>query len=149
MNGNNDIGNYNGFCKNLTEGCILYNIDSTNLWGDYLLVASISIVRIGSHKTYTVLLLGLKKEGTSYVPRNLCIKLTPDYAKNVPFLKYVGHCKFKLIPELSNMDINTGLVAAYGSIDLHKYTTKLSIRKPRARKYDREGKLVIRKPNNK
>ena len=53
---------YNRFCGNLKEGCILYNIDSTNSWGDYLLVVNISAVKVEGIKTYTVLLLGLKKD---------------------------------------------------------------------------------------
>lgn len=149
MNEGGDIGNYNKFCGNLVEGSILYNIDSTNRWGEYLLVASISVVRISGMRTYTVLLIGLTKEEGNYKPRNLCIKLTPDYAKNVPFLKYVGHCNFTLVPELSNIDINVGLVTVYGNVDLHKFAEKLSIRKPRRGKYDKDGKLVIKKPSSK
>lgn len=140
---------YNQFCESLVEGNILYNIDTTNLWGEYLLVANITSVRVGGFKTYTVLLLGLKKEEGKYIPIDLRIKLTPEYTNNIPFLKPVGFCKFKLFPELSNININTGLVSVYGNVDLWKYRDKLNIKKPRKRKYDSEGKLIIKKTGNK
>ena len=144
-----DIDTYNRFCSNLKEGYVLYNVDSTNLWGDYLLVVDIIPVRIGNNKTYTVLLLGLKKENGVFKTRNLRIKLTPDHAKNIPFLKYVGHCNFDLQIEMSNVNINTGLVTVYGQTDLHKFATNLSIRKPRKNKYGKDGKLIIKPTSNK
>lgn len=141
--------NYNEFCESLVEGNILYNIDSTNLWGEYLLVANITSVKVEETKTYTVLLLGLNKEEGKYLPRDLRIKLTSDYIDNIPFLKPVGYCDFKLFPELSNLNVNTGLVSIYGSVDLWKYRDKLNIKKPKRRKYDGDGKLVIKKSGNK
>ena len=67
---NTDLGVYNNFCKNITEGSILYNMDITNLWGDYLLVVQKTIIRIGKMKTYSLLLLGLKKRRwVTYVER--------------------------------------------------------------------------------
>ena len=143
-----EIAAYNSFCRNITEGSILYNIDSTNLWGDYLLVASKQVIRLGSIKTYTLLLLGLQKKEEGYVSRNLRITLTPDYASRIPFLKYVGFCKFELYPVLSETNINLGLVSVYSQTDLHKYTRHLNIRKPQKKKYDREGKPIIKKLNN-
>ena len=150
MNGSINIGldEYNSFCKELRAGNVLYNIDTTNLWGEYLLVAHVTPVRVGNAKTYTVLLLGLKKAEGKYVSNDLCISLTPDYAGRIPFLKHVGYCKFSLMPVLDNVDINVGLAAVYGNTDLHKFASKLSIRKPKVRKYDREGKPVIKKPRN-
>ena len=146
---NTSLEEYNKFCNNLAEGCILYNIDSTNMWGDYFLVANISPVRIGEMKTYTALLLGLKKDKNRFLPVNRKIKLTPDCAGNVPFLKYVGRCKFSIIPELSEVEVNIGLATVYGQTDLRKFTEKLSIRKPKKKKYGRDGKLFVRKTGNK
>lgn len=147
--GNNGLGDYNRFCKNLMEGNILYNIDSTNLWSEYLLVANITPIRIKGVRTYTITLLGLKKQNGKYTPINQRISMTPDYTKYIPFLKPVGFCKFKLIPDMTDVEINVGLVATYGSTDLHKFTSKLSIRKPKFSKYDMEGKLIIKKADNK
>lgn len=143
-----DIGTYNDFCHSITEGSILYNIDATNLWGDYLLVVNKAVIHVNEIKTYSLLLLGLRKDGNQYVPRNLRISVTPDYAGRIPFLKQVGVCKYKLLPVLKDVDINTGLVAVYSSTDLHKYTKKLNIRKPKKKKYDKEGKPTIKKFND-
>ncbi len=142
------LSEYNAFCKDLMEGNILYNMDKSNLWAEYLLVANITPVRVGNAKTYTVMLLGLKKQEGKYIPINQRISLTPDYARYTPFLKIVGYCRFKLIPEMTDVDVNVGLAAVYGSTDLHKFATKLSIKKPRHSKYDKDGKLVIKKTNN-
>lgn len=141
------LDEYNSFCKVLEAGMILYNLDSTNLWGDYLLVASVSIVRIGNAMSYVVLLIGLKKEEGKYVSRNFHIQLTYDYANITPFLKPVGYCSFFLQPVISDININVGLVTVYANTDLHKYTTKLSISKPRRRKYGKDGNLIIKKNN--
>lgn len=140
---------YNSFCKELRAGHVLYNMDSSNGWGEYLLVASITSVNVGDVRTYTVLLLGLRKQEGEFVPHHLCISMTPDYANHVPLLKHVGYCRFSLIPLLEEVNINTGLAAVYGNTDLHKFATKLSIRKPRNRKYDKDGNPVIRKPGSK
>lgn len=143
-----ELSEYNNFCSNLKEGYVLYNVDTTNSWGDYLLVSNITTVKIADFKTYTVLLLGLKKEQKNFIPRNIRIKLTPEYANNVPFLKYVGYCNYKLVPELDSVNINLGLATVYSTADLHKFATSLSIRKPRKHKYGKDGKLIIRKVNN-
>ena len=145
--GNIGLDEYNGFCKGLSVGSILYNIDTTNMWGDYLLVASISHFKVGEIKTYTVILLGLKKEEGKYIPRNTSISLTPDYANSIPFLKPVGYCKFSMFPIIEEVNVNIGLAAVYGNTDLHKFATKLSIRKPRKHKYGKDGKPVIKKNN--
>ena len=146
---NTGLSDYNTFCQNLLTGNILYNIDSTNLWGEYLLVVNITPIRFYDVKTYTVFLIGLKKQEGKYVPYNLCISMTPDYARYIPFLKPVGYCKFSLLPVLEDVDVNLGLVTVYGNTDLHKFASKLSIRKPRAKKYDGEGSPIIKKPYNK
>lgn len=142
------LSEYNSFCKGLKAGHILYNINSMNLWGDYLLVAHVAHIRVGNADTYTALLIGLKKQEGKYVPINLCISLTPDNIEQIPFLKPVGYGKFTLIPMFDNIDINVGLVTVYSQTDLHKLVTKLDIRKPRTRKYGKDGKPVIGKNGN-
>lgn len=148
MASNTNIDSYNSFCKSLEEGSILYNMDKGNGWGEYLLVVNKSTLHVNNIRTYCLILLGLKKEEGVYKPRNLKISFTPDYAESVPFLKYVGYCKFELWAVIKETDVNVGLVASYGSTDLHKYTQKLSIRKPQKRKYDKYGNLIIKKLNN-
>ena len=149
MDKGSDLNNYNRFCSNLTEGSILYNLDFTNLWGEYLLVVDITAVKIEGHKTYTVLLLGLKKDGGNLIPRNLRIKMTPEYVCHIPFLKYVGRCIYNLKPEISDVKINTGLIAVLGQTNLHKYATILSVSKPRKHKYGKDGKPIIKSTSSK
>lgn len=143
-----DLKAFNDFCGNLREGAVLYNVDSTNLWGEFLLVVNITTVVIERKRTYAVLMIGLKKDEGKFIPKNLRIKLTPDYAPNIPFLKYVGHCNFQLIPDLKDVNVNLGLVTVYSNIDLWKYKEKLATRKPRRRKYGKDGKLIIKKAEN-
>lgn len=145
---NTGLSAYNDFCKSVSEGNILYNLDSTNGWGEYLMVTSKMTVKTCNIVTYTLLLIGLKKEKEKMLPTNQCIKLTPDYAGNIPFLKPVGYCKFRLIPDISSVNLNLGMAAIYGSVDLWKYKEKLSIRKPKARKYGKDGKPIIKKIGN-
>ena len=145
---NTGMGAYNDFCRNLTEGSILYNLDSTNSWGDYLLVANKQVIHAGNDQTYTLLLLGLKKENGQYKPRNLRISMTPDYAKHIPYLKYVGTCKFELLPVISEVNVSVGLVSIYSNTDLRKFTQKLNIRKPQKKRYGNDGKPTIKKCNN-
>ena len=142
------INEYNEFCKELRAGNILYNINSMNLWGDYLLVAHVTHIRIGNADTYTALLLGLKKVEGQYVSRNFCISLTPDNMEQIPFLKHVGYGKFTLVPAFEDINVNVGLVTVYSQTDLHRFVSKLSIRKPRTRKYGKDGKLIIKKNGN-
>ena len=139
---------YNQFCENLSEGAILYNVDNTNSWGDYLLVANKTLIKIGEIKTFTLLLLGLSKIKEKFTLRNLRIKLTPDYAASIPFLKQVGQCHFRLIPEIKDINVNKGLAVVYGNVNLWKFKQKLSIRKPKVRKYGKDGKLIIKKIEN-
>ena len=49
---------------------------------------------------------------------------------------------------LKDIDINVGLVSVYSNTDLHKYAQKLKVRKPQKKKYDRDGKPIIKKLNN-
>ena len=142
------IKEYNEFCKELRAGNILYIINSMNLWGVYLLVAHVTHIRVGNADTYTALLLGLKKVEGQYVPRNFCISLTPDNMEQIPFLKHVGYGKFTLVPVFNEINVNVGLATVYSQTDLHKFVSKLSIRKPRVRRYDKDGKPIIRKNGN-
>lgn len=139
---------YNGFCKGLAEGYILYNVNKGNRWGEYLLVADVATVTFCGNATYSVLLLGLKKKNGKIVPNGIKVNLTPDHACDVPFLKYVGHCAYRLVPELGEVNINTGLATVYGSADLRKFASKLSIRKPKNRKYGNDGNLIVRDASN-
>lgn len=139
---------YNKFCKDLKAGSILYNINSLNNWGEYLLAINVDYVKFSDFSTYTVLLLGLKKEDGKYTSRDFCISLTPDHRAQIPFLKYVGYSKFKLIPVLDDVNVNVGLVARFSQVDLHEFAQKLSIRKPKTHKYGKDGKLIIKKTGN-
>lgn len=142
------IEEYNAFCKGLRAGNILYNINSMSLWGEYLLVANVTHIKVGNTTTYTAMLIGLKKQDGQYVPRNLCVSLTPENMEQVPFLKHVGYGKFTLVPVFDEININVGLATVYSQTDLHKFVTKLSIRKPRVHKYGKDGKPVIKKNGN-
>ena len=142
------INEYNAFCRELRAGHILYNINNMNLWGDYLLVANVAHIRVGNADTYTALLLGMKKVEGQYIPRNFCVSLTPDNMEQTPFLKHVGYGKFTLVPVFDEINVNVGLATVYSQTDLHKFVTKLSIRKPRVHKYGDDGKPVIKKNGN-
>ena len=142
------IKEYNAFCKELKAGHILYNVNPMNRWGDYLLVAHITHIRIEGIDTYTVLLIGMKKAEGRYFPINLCIALTPENMDQVPFLKHVGYGKFTLVPVFEEVKVDVGLATVYSQTDLHKFVTKLSIRNPRTHKYGKDGKPVIKKNGN-
>jgi hypothetical protein len=143
-----ELDSYNNFCKKLSEGSVIYNVDTTNGWGEYLLVIDKSSICIGKTHTYSIILLGIQKERGRYLPRNLKISLTPENASNIPYLKYVGYCRYELFLVLRDVNINIGLAAAYGSTDLHKFTKNVHIRKPQIRKYNKDGKPVIKKNSN-
>lgn len=138
------IEEYNGFCRELRAGNILYNTNSTNHWGEYLLVVHVTHVK----DTYAILLMGMEKTEGQYRTRNLCVSLTPDNMKQVPFLKHVGYCKFTLTPILDNVHVDVGLATVYSQTDLHKFVTNLSIKKPRTRKYGKDGRPIIKKNSN-
>lgn len=136
----NDLKEYNEFCNNLKDGYILYNLDSTNDWGEYLLAGEKFSLKVEGQKTYAVLLYGIKRKDNKFVFNKTRVKLTPDCAGNVPFLKYIGRCKCTTFPDMSEFNVNVGLMTAYGSTDLHKFAEKLSIRKPKKRRYGNDGK---------
>lgn len=146
--GETGIKEYNAFCRELKAGHILYNVNPGNMWGYYLLVAHVSHVRVGNADTYAVLLIGMKKTEGKYIPTNLCISLTPENMNQVPFLKHVGYGKFTLIPVFEEVKVDVGLATVYSQTDLHKFVTKLSIRKPRTHKYGKDGKPVVKKNGN-
>jgi hypothetical protein len=52
------------------------------------------------------------------------------------------------VPELLGLIANVGLATVYSQVDLHKFVSKLSIRKPRTHKYGKDGKPVIKKNGN-
>ena len=136
----NSLEKYNDFCKNLMEGYILYNLDSTNSWGEYLLVGEKFNIKVGNEKTFAFLLFGIKRKESKFVFSNTKVKLTPDCAGNVPFLKYIGRCKCNTFPDMSEINVNMGLAVAYSNTDLHRYAEKNSVRKPKTRKYANDGK---------
>lgn len=135
-----DLAEYNNFCQNLVDGTVLYNIDSTNPLGEYLLVIKVLPVSIKDTCAFTVFLMGLKKQEGKYIPTTLQYTLTPSDAKYVPFLKSVGYCTFDLFPTINEIKVNVGLVTVFGSTDLRKFTKKTSNRKPRQVKYKKEKK---------
>lgn len=143
-----DIGSYNSFCKNIVEGDILYNLNYTNLWAEYLLVVSIITVTLNNTKTYTVLLLGMKKNGDTFEFLNQNIRLSPDNADNIHYLKPVGYCKYTLSTVISSCTINKGMETIYKNTDLWQFKEKIAVRKPRKKKYGNDGKPIIRSNNN-
>ena len=143
-----ELDSYNNFCQKLKEGSVIYNVDHTNGWGEYLLVIDKSSICVGKTRTYSLILLGIQKERGRYLPRNLKISLTPESASHIPYLKYVGYCRYELLLVLRDVNINVGLVAAYGNTDLHKFTKSMRMRKPQTRKYNKDGKPVIKKNSN-
>lgn len=139
---------YNDFCKALRPGNILYNINYTNLWGEYLLVAQVAHIIVRDVDTYNVMLLGLKKQDKDYVSKETCVFLTPDSADQIPFLKYVGYSHFTMTPTFSEINVNSGLASIYSQMDLHELLDRLSVPKPRLRKYGNDGTPVIKNTNN-
>lgn len=139
---------FNNFCENLSEGDILYNLDYTNKWGEYLLVLTKADIKVGDNKTYYVLLSGLKKEDGKLKPVNTRINLTPKMADSTHFLKPVGSCAFNLNPQLENEFVNKGLIAMYERTNLEDYVSRTHVRKPRVRKYGDDKKPVVRDIND-
>lgn len=136
---------YNKFCKGLKEGDVLYNINKTNRWGEYLLVANITRIAIDNFHTYTILFLVLKRERKDFVFCNLKIRFNPEHAGNISYFKYIGHINFRLVPVFDDINVNMGLVTVYSNTDLRRYSKGLKIRKPVNRKYSKGGDFVIDK----
>lgn len=139
---------YNEFCRSVNEGDILYNIDSTNCWGDYLLVAAKAPIKVRNAKSWFILLLGLDLKDDKLITTSVRINLTPDEMQSTYYLKYVGYCKYSLTPTIYNSTIVEALKNTYKNIDLWKYSKKLHLRKPKKRKYGRDGKPIINNNNN-
>ena len=135
---------YNRLCKQFHEADILYNLDITNMWGEYLLVAAKSIFKMDGIKFYYIMLLGLDKTEDGFKPNNLKISLAPEKLENLSYLKPIGTCKFRVVSEIESTDINTELEENYKNIDPWKYNSRLTTRKPVRRKYDSNGELVIK-----
>ena len=139
---------FNNFCENLSEGDILYNLDYTNKWGEYLLVLSKATIKMKDCKTYYVLLTGLKKKDGRFIPANTRINLTPKMADSTYFLKPIGSCEYSILPIIENVFINKGLIAMYENTDLKEYSAKAHVRKPKVRKYGEDNKPVVRDIND-
>ena len=138
------IAEYNSFCKNLHEGDILYNLDVTNLWGEYLLVAAKTKFVVNGIPVFFMLLLGLDNEDGEFKPNNLRISLSPEKLENIRYLKFVGNCKFGIQPIIEKTGLNEALNTMYKKMDLKKYSSNLGLSKPRRRKYDASGELRIK-----
>jgi hypothetical protein len=139
---------YNEFCRSIIEGNILFNLNFSYWQTKFLLVTNITPVKVGDIQTYTVTMLGLEKKDKSFIPLDIRVRLSPNDTKNIPFLKIVGMCKFKLNPEMVDTKVNLGLVTVFSNIDLRQYTKKLSIRKPHESRYESNGGLTIKKSGN-
>lgn len=135
-----DFTQYNRFCKGLCEGDILYNMDNTNLWGDYFLVSVKVPITVGKEKTWFILLLQMEKQESGFVTTTTHINLTPSKVSHTPFLKYVGHCKYTITSSIENSQVNDGLLAIYKDQDLWKYAKQTKNRKPKKKKYKEDGK---------
>lgn len=144
----NKLFKYNLFCKNLQEGDILYNLDNTNSWGEFFLVATKAAITIGKLKTWCLLLIGMKEKDKQFVPSNTRVHLTPDKSDNTAYLKKVGYCKFEFSVTILNDKVNRGLVVVYQETDLWKYAHKIQAKKPKKRKYERDGKPVVKPAGN-
>lgn len=138
------INKFNTFCSDLRVGDVIYNIDNTNLWGDFLVVAVKAPIRYLSIKTWYILLLGVDRKEEGFESNNVRIDLTVNKAGNVDFLKVIGRCKIKLIPQIENQNIHNGLLVTYKDVGLRKYSERSKLRKPKYKKYDKNGELIVR-----
>jgi hypothetical protein len=136
---------YNKFCSELKEGDILYNINKPNGWGEYLLVANKTCLLINDILTWTILFVGLSPE---YEDNNTRINLTPENADNISFLKKIGHCKFSMVCSIGYRSINENLLKTYKNTSLWRYAGKILFRKPKRRKYGKDGNLMVRSGNS-
>lgn len=144
IKGTSDVERFNEYCKTLHEGDILYNIDSTNLWGEYLIVLVKHQVRTENGSTWFVMLSGARREKDSFRPTSLKVYLSPDKIGSCEYLKYIGHCKVTVTPEFGMGVVNKGLVAVYKGTDLWRYSRNTHCRKVRNRKYDDRGNPIKR-----
>ena len=130
------------FLKKISEGDILYNINPTSHWGEYLLVAAKSIFREKGYSTGFILLTGLKKDEDNFVPTTTRIYFSSSKSSYIPYLKKIGWCKFQLMPVIKEEKVNEKLTMIYKSIELKKI--KDFSRKPKNRKYDEDGSLFVK-----
>jgi len=138
---------YCAFCNTLKVGDLLYNINSANAWGEYLLVATKANVYVDCEKTPYVMLLGLQDRKGEFTFNNKRIDFTLELDNMIPFLKVVGKCKFELRPIIIKCIPIKELLALYKSIDPWKYAQKIDGRKPKTKKYEKDGTKVVKRIN--
>ena len=143
------IEDYNNFCKECKEGDILYNIDKDNDWGEYLMVASKSIIEIGEQRTWMVVLLAMQYTDNTFSATGTHINLSPDKAAWIHYLKKVATCKFVLNPQLSSIKVNRGLLIILKDQKAWKYARQQKISRPKKRTYDVDGMKIVKKTGNK
>lgn len=136
---------YNTFCQDINEGDIIYNLNKALVPGEYLLVIS----KIAVNNTWALLMLGMSLKDNEFVSANIRFLLTADMASYVSYLKKVGHADFDVEFCLNNTSVNNNLTVAYKSIDIWKYSSRICSRKPRRKKYGKEGYPIVKKDNSK
>lgn len=137
---------FNEFCKQLHTGDLIYNINSSNAWGEYLMVATKANIIIGKEKSYYIMFFGLRKDGEAFSFNDKKIDFTLNLDGEIPFLKVVGKCEFELKPAIIRAFSRKELIAIYKGMDLRKYTKTANVRKARYKKYA-DGTTVIKKIN--
>ena len=142
-----DTATYNGFCSILSEGDLLVNMNKSNGWGEYLIVALKATFIVANQDSYFCLLMGAKVDKNNVSTTGYHIYFTPDKASMVPFLRKVGHCDFELTPVIKGSTVNKGLIAMYSSVNAWNYSKVSGYRKPKTGKYDTDGKPVVRQNN--
>lgn len=140
---------FNDFCKDTKEGDVLYNLDSTNSWGRYLLVVIKSVMCIDSQRTSFLTLFGLEKdEDGKLTPKGTRIDLTFDKVSSLPYLKRIGHCKYFLTPVLVEERMNENLEKFYKATTTFHYHNVHKCPKKKIRKWDTDGRKIVKDTNN-
>lgn len=142
------IKEYIEFCKNIREGDILCDVGGTNISSELLLVAGKITIIIGDIETYSLILLGMKKQNDKIVPDGKRVDITPQKVAFARFLKLVGHCEYSLVAVVDNYRVNTGLVVSYKDADMKNFSKNHS-RKPRLGRYGDDGELLVKSATNK
>lgn len=133
------LSSYNAFCSTLHEGDILKNLNTSNGWGEFLLVAGKSMVS----DTYSVLLMGLERNEGVFMGNGNSIYLNPDKLEHTSYLRYVGAGKFSFRPVVYDVKLDERLMNVCGRLNVRKVG-----RKPRTKKYDSAGNPIIKRTNN-
>ena len=139
---------FTAFCRERHEGEILYNLDSTNLWGEYLLIVSKIKFKVNGTTTYCLILHSVTLKDHTLIPLNRRIDFSSEMANSVPFLKPVGFCKFELNPHFTKVDINLPLIVTYKNQDIWDYTKRSKTPKPKKRTYGIDGLKIIKPTDN-